>query len=69
MKDDNEIEYDNVSLIAESDIEKNFADEEFESDPEDYSDNDDYKVPEWINNSFTGPYSNIDDIHLDKGRT
>jgi hypothetical protein len=66
VKDDDDIE--NVSELAESDCEKNNADVEDQDEWSEFSEEDDYEVPDWINNSFTGPYSNVEDIHLDKGK-
>ena len=67
-----EDEYENVSLLDESDIERNQAElEDFDklSDLSFFGEEGEFKQPDWMHNSFTGGYSNIDDIHMDKGKT
>ena len=70
--EEGEEEYDNVSLLDESDIEKynGDIDDDINGDAISFfGDDDEFRQPDWMHNSFTGGYANIDDIHMDKGKT
>lgn len=74
QQNEEEEEYENVSLLDESDIEKYQGDvdeeeEDGESELSFFGEDDEFKQPDWMHNSFTGGYANIDDIHMDKGKT